>query len=491
MRPTTETPALSGQLEAIPLFDLCQFLMINRRTGTLTVRNGDAVARIYFEDGSILDIMDEALHTGEKILLAAVQWTSGSFTFDPTPPGVQRRITDSTEAILLEAARTIDENREQADSASPRHTPTQQEVFRERQTFAGDLAEAFRAAVEPSARYQIRDNDPLDALLQELRKERGTALIRGHSATVRGEQGVREYPLAKDATDILRQLGLPTPAPGDVHNHRLRLSYGWFHLRSRRFAGEIQIGLTFLVTDIPKPTDIGLDSNALEPLLERDGGLVLWTGLPRGLRSRSLESWLAHRPSPAHGPVLWLEEMPRAAWESVGQGRVHYAGDPSCPDARAALLDWGPDLVVIDSIRTPAAAELALETAEAGITTLAVSTGLTIGQAIRPFLQSLVRGGIGDGGARLAWVFNGWVGLVPIRNEQDHSALVATQIRLPDPTLSGILGREILGREIEEWALAHRPFRGLADDLDRLHLAGKIDLDLKNRLLNELKGLLT
>lgn len=491
MRPTTDAPALSGQLDAIPLFDLCQFLMINRRTGTLTVKNGDAVVRIYFEEGSILDIMDESLHTGEKILLAAVQWTTGSFVFDPTPSGVQRRITDSTEAILLEAARTIDENREQAVGYGTPAGPTQQEVFRERQTFAGDLAEAFRAAVEPSARYQIRDNDPLDSLLQELKKDRGTALVRGHAATIRGERGVREYPLAKDAADVLRQLGLPAPASGEVNNHRLRLSYGWFHLRSRRFAGEIQVSLSFLTTEIPKPEEIGLDLGALEPLLERDGGLILWTGLPRGLRSRSLESWLGHRPDPPRGPVLWLEESPRVAWESLANGRAHYAGDPNCPNARAALLDWGPDLVVIDPVRTPAAAELSLETAEAGITTIAVATGLTIGQAIRPFLQSLIRGGIGDGGQRLAWVFSGWVGLVPLRNDDQAMPLLATQIRLPDSGFTSILGREVIGRELEEWALARRPHRCLADDLDRLHLAGRIDLDLKNRLLNELKGLLT
>ncbi|MDM7914107.1 MAG: DUF4388 domain-containing protein [Candidatus Eisenbacteria bacterium] len=165
MNPTSATAALSGKLEAIPLFDVCQFLLLNRRTGTLSVRHGDRTIRVFFEEGSILDIADEGLRTGEKLLLTAVQWTRGTFAFDPTPPGIERRITESTEAILLEAARTIDEQR--AREGTQGEGPGQETVFRERQIFAGELAEAFKAAVSGGSRLHGRE-DPVESLLGEL-----------------------------------------------------------------------------------------------------------------------------------------------------------------------------------------------------------------------------------------------------------------------------------------------------------------------------------
>ncbi len=136
--------ALSGRLSAVSLFDLCQFLMLNRKTGTLTVRSEGRSSYFTFQDGQLMSALDDAFQNGEGVVLEAVQWPDGEFSFDPGPVPPDRKIHASTETILLEAARRIDEmHAEGAEEEAPSH----EQRFRETQARAAGLAEAFRNAV--------------------------------------------------------------------------------------------------------------------------------------------------------------------------------------------------------------------------------------------------------------------------------------------------------------------------------------------------------
>ncbi len=139
--------ALSGRLSAVSLFDLCQFLMLNRKTGTLTVRSEGRSAYFTFQEGQLMSALDEAFRNGEGVVLEAVQWPDGEFSFDPGPVPPDRKIQASTENILLEAARRIDEMKAKgAEEEAPGHEVR----FRETQARAAGLAEAFRNAVSAS-----------------------------------------------------------------------------------------------------------------------------------------------------------------------------------------------------------------------------------------------------------------------------------------------------------------------------------------------------
>jgi hypothetical protein len=143
--------ALSGRLASVSLFDLCQFLMLNRKTGTLTVRSPEGTAYFTFQDGQLLTALNDALRDGGEVVMQAVQWIDGTFEFVAGPVPPDRRIHVSTENILLEAARRIDEMHE-ADGTAAGPAPTSQEkAFRERQERAGALSEAFRQAVSQGA----------------------------------------------------------------------------------------------------------------------------------------------------------------------------------------------------------------------------------------------------------------------------------------------------------------------------------------------------
>jgi hypothetical protein len=476
--------ALTGRLEAIPLFDLCQFLMLNRRTGTLAVRNNDNTVRIYFEEGAILDIMDDALRRGERILLGAVQWPTGSFTFDPTPTGAERRIEASTEAILLEAARLIDEARAQAGESG--RGPTQETSFREKQTVADELPDVFRRAIEPVGHRSAMPHDPLDELLRDLALVRGTLIMRDGTAILRSREGTRAYPTPMRAEDLLERLGLPAPDAGEARNHRFERPAGWFHVRTRRPAGSQQVLLAFLTSELPSADELGLDPEALSSLLEHEGGLVLWTGLPHGYRSTALAGWLGN--AKTRGPVLWLEEAPRIAWEDV-PGLCRHVGSPLDGEAMAGLMEWNPEIIVIDSLRSPHTAGAALEMVEAGVTVLAVAPGLTLREGVGGFLRSLNRCGLLDADSRLARALSGWVGILPVREEGLGPPLVAAQIVRNDSSLAAIIARGATDHDLREWSAGRTVHRSWLEELDRLEQAGRIDEVIRTRIRQDLSGL--
>ncbi len=476
--------ALAGRLEAIPLFDLCQFLMLNRRTGTLTVRNHDNAVRIYFEDGAILDIMDDALRRGERILLGAVQWPTGTFTFDPTPTGAERRIEASTEAILLEAARLIDEAR--ALAGDEIQGPTQESTFREKQSIADELPEVFRRAIEPAGQKAAALHDPLDEMLRDLALVRGTLVMRDGTSILCSREEVRSYHVRMSTEDVLARLRLPVPEPGEARNHRFERPAGWFHLRSRRPGGGLQVLLSSLSSELPSSEELGLDANALSILLEQGRGLILWTGLPHGYRSTALAGWLGN--AKTRGPILWLEESPRVAWEDV-PGLSRHVGSPLDGEAAAGLMEWNPEIIVIDSVRMPSVAAAALELAEAGISVVGVTSGLTLRECVGSFLRSLYRCSVLDAEARLARVLTGWVGLLPVREAGLGPPLVATQIVRGDPSLAAIIARGATDHDLREWSAGTAMHRSWTDELDRLEATGRIDGETRSRIRQDLSGL--
>ena len=143
-------PALSGVLAAISLFDLFQFLMLNRKTGTLTVRGdgGTGTAYFTFSEGELCTALDDALRDGAEAVFRAVQWRDGSFEFVQGPVPPDRRMNGSTENILLDAARRLDEMQEKdragegGDKAS-----SAEQAFRDKQARAASIADAFCSLV--------------------------------------------------------------------------------------------------------------------------------------------------------------------------------------------------------------------------------------------------------------------------------------------------------------------------------------------------------
>jgi hypothetical protein len=469
---------LTGSLQAITLFDLCQYLVLEKRTGTLVARHRDATARIHFKEGRILDVDDGSQCSGEEVLQEAVQWRDGTFTFDPMPVAVKPRLTGSTEELLLSVARAVDRLRARLGLRTEEFS--QEALFRERQAYAGELADTFSAATEPVDQIGVPD-DPLHGLLNDLQKVHGTLLVRGRAGILRGANGVQPYTVEFDMEELLRELQLPVPKPGEVFNRRFTRARGWYHLRARHFGGELQVLLASLQLELPRPESIGLDAAALDPLLEKGRGLILWTGVPRGHRSKSLRYWLGHASDPAYGTTLWLEEAPRVAWEVVSWTSRH-VGDPQAIEGAAGLLEWNPEIVVVDPVRLPSAARLALEMAEAGAKTIAVATGLNVSAAVTEFRNMLLRCSVPEAGDRLGRILAGWVGILPLKGKDPDLPIVATQIARSDADLGLVLARGASKADLERWERICRPSRSFVEDIARLERAGRVDPSVKTQV---------
>ncbi len=103
---------MSGSVEEIPLPDLLQLLSTSKKSGVLTVRSNTGVGRIYLRKGQIYyaSIDDNFAIRPQKAIYRLLNWIDGSFELEPPDDRqVIDEITESTEALLMEGMRQLDE----------------------------------------------------------------------------------------------------------------------------------------------------------------------------------------------------------------------------------------------------------------------------------------------------------------------------------------------------------------------------------------------
>jgi len=101
--------ALGGDLSVISLFDLGQLLRLNGATGCLTIRDGARNGALYFDSGELINAVDDLRNQGEEAAIGLFGWRRGSFEFRAEASIGGRAIQSSTEAVMMEAARRLDE----------------------------------------------------------------------------------------------------------------------------------------------------------------------------------------------------------------------------------------------------------------------------------------------------------------------------------------------------------------------------------------------
>jgi hypothetical protein len=115
-RPQTSAAGrpMSGSIEEIPLPDLLQLLSTSRKGGVLSIRGQRGNGRIYLRKGQIYfaSIDDNFAVRPEKAIYRLLTWTSGSFELEPPDDRqVMEEIDQSTEMLLMEGMRQLDEIR--------------------------------------------------------------------------------------------------------------------------------------------------------------------------------------------------------------------------------------------------------------------------------------------------------------------------------------------------------------------------------------------
>ncbi len=99
---------LSGSLSELGLPDLVTALSNGRKTGALKITSKTANGEVHFLEGAIVNASTERKR-GAGAFYELLALTEGRFMVDPSVKPKERLITESTEALLLEGMRRLDE----------------------------------------------------------------------------------------------------------------------------------------------------------------------------------------------------------------------------------------------------------------------------------------------------------------------------------------------------------------------------------------------
>ena len=104
--------SMSCSFEEIPLPDLLQLLSTSKKSGVIVIRGDAGVGKVYLRKGQIYfaSIDDSFKMSPKKAMIRMLDWTAGFFELDaPDERAVLEELQDSTEGLLMEGMRQIDE----------------------------------------------------------------------------------------------------------------------------------------------------------------------------------------------------------------------------------------------------------------------------------------------------------------------------------------------------------------------------------------------
>ena len=111
---TSQVRTMTGSISEVPLPDILQLFAASKKSGVLVVRTDQDVGRIFLDKGKVrfATVNDNFDVSPEKSFYRILTWTHGTFDMDPPDEReFNNAIERSTEALLMEAMRQLDEIR--------------------------------------------------------------------------------------------------------------------------------------------------------------------------------------------------------------------------------------------------------------------------------------------------------------------------------------------------------------------------------------------
>ncbi len=106
---------IDGRLEEMNVIDLFQSLEMGQKTCSLTLSRGSEKCQIYLENGQVYDAAMGSVK-GEEAVYKIVEWSEGAFEIDFSGKSPNRTISRSTQGLLMEGLRLMDEARKGAEA---------------------------------------------------------------------------------------------------------------------------------------------------------------------------------------------------------------------------------------------------------------------------------------------------------------------------------------------------------------------------------------
>jgi CheY-like chemotaxis protein len=106
--PMSRRTRLSGSLEDLAVVDLLQTFEVSRKSGIARISDGRREALFYVREGKVVDASLGRLR-GEEAVYRALIWNSGTFEVEFQPVSNEDIIPTSTQGLLMEGMRRVDE----------------------------------------------------------------------------------------------------------------------------------------------------------------------------------------------------------------------------------------------------------------------------------------------------------------------------------------------------------------------------------------------
>lgn len=101
---------LFGKFTDLSLVDVLQLLMMNKKTGVLTLQRDSDMAEVFFSDGRLVHA-EYRKYVGEEAVINLGEWTDGTFRFESTDVKVVPTIHALTMNLIMEYCRVTDEKK--------------------------------------------------------------------------------------------------------------------------------------------------------------------------------------------------------------------------------------------------------------------------------------------------------------------------------------------------------------------------------------------
>ena len=351
---------LRGSTDLLSLYDVSQMLSINEATGMLKVESGDARGYLYFQSGHIINAMDGHHVEGEEAARRVFAMKDSSYSFATELPTVAHRISCTTQNLMMEIARALDEESSAAGEKADENT---QEV-QESQEAARHLKEIFTKLDSEARILSLRSPDgiPVADLLEAIRGSPDSVLYLREGAAPEAHSGNRIVPLSqrkltRSGYDGLRQLlfreSEPMSALSESRTERV-LSFGE---RGRYLLDAWKSSGAEIVTirHLPDPTSLAASlpwpGGVIDALLKEPGSLVLLTG-PDGLKlTRVFEAVCTHLVKTSNGAFLGFARRWTSGWGSERATVVllSTAFNDDLAIAKPMIERLGPAVVAVES----------------------------------------------------------------------------------------------------------------------------------------------
>ena len=161
--------SMSGSIEEIPLPDLLQLLSTSRKSGVLVIHSDRHAGKIFFREGQIYfgNIENQFNIGARKALTRMLGWTQGSFELEPPDESaVLEELDDSTEGLLIESMRQLDEYKVAAEKLPELSSPigVARPLKAKLRELSPEELDVFQAALEVKTVAALFDQLPLSDL---------------------------------------------------------------------------------------------------------------------------------------------------------------------------------------------------------------------------------------------------------------------------------------------------------------------------------------